>query len=77
MEHILQTYASSSDDGEAEENTPGGSVLGELPVELRSIFADSGEICYFCSLEYALLPRCLLVQHQRLCPLWRPYSVLV
>lgn len=46
MEHILQTYASSSDDGGAEEDTPGGCVLGELPIELRTIFADSGEISY-------------------------------
>ena len=46
MEHILQTYASSSDDGGAEEETPGNSALGELPIELRSIFAESGEICY-------------------------------
>ena len=47
MEHILQTYASSSDDGGAEEETPGSSALGELPIELRSIFAESGEICYY------------------------------
>lgn len=46
MEHILQTYASSSEDGVAEEDTPGNSALGELPIELRTIFADSGEISY-------------------------------
>lgn len=61
MEHILQTYASSSDDGGAEDDTPGSSVLGELPIELRSIFSDSGETWHRtsrvpCSSEYSLVP---------------------
>lgn len=44
MEHLLEAYASSSEEEELKQDPAlSSSVLGELPLELTSMFADSGE----------------------------------
>lgn len=43
MEHLLEAYASSSDDNESVEKVPPTSALGELPPEILGIFHDNGE----------------------------------
>lgn len=44
MDNLLEAYANSSDENEPEEKSAPASTLGELPPELTTMFADSGEI---------------------------------
>lgn len=44
MDHLLEAYASSSDDAESDGKTTATvSTLGELPMDVLGMFQDSGE----------------------------------